>query len=257
MAEDGRPPPPDQQSGELPRRVPGTGGLTPAQVRRGFLPPATSLPGDPEAEPTTPDVEVRSDDAPAPGLPRRVPGTSAIQPPPSPDRPHSPDESDAAAAGSAVRVPASPEQVAASAARLVRPKIRIPKAQAQGQDAATSAQTAQAVASASAPTAAEPLAAVPASTSASAPTSAPASARPSARRRQNAKRTSPPGSAPQPGRVIRRRSSGRARRWQLVGLLVVIAAVLAAILAIALAHRHPAAPPGSEGPVPGHQLIAG
>ncbi len=46
MAADSDPPPrpSDEQSAELPRRVPGAGGLTPAQVRRGYL-PATRIPG--------------------------------------------------------------------------------------------------------------------------------------------------------------------------------------------------------------------
>jgi hypothetical protein len=246
MAEDGRPPSPDKQSGALPRRVPGTGGLTPAQVRRGFLPPSTSQPADSEDGPTAADVNVQSEHPQEPSLPRRVPGTSAIHRPPAPDRPRLPAQSDGAAAAATARAPVSPEQVAASAARLVRPKIHMPKAQAPGGDAATSAQTAQAVAAASAPIAPEPPAAAPASAS------APAPARTAVRRRPNPKRASPPASTPRPRQVIRQGKSGRARRWQLVGLLVVIAAVLAAVLAVALAHRHSAGPPGSEAPVP-HQ----
>jgi anti-sigma-K factor RskA len=56
---------------------------------------------------------------------------------------------------------------------------------------------------------------------------------------------------------MRRSSSGRARRWQLAGLLVVIAAVLAAVLAFALAHHHAQTPPGSGGSVSGELVASG
>jgi len=71
MAEDSRPP--SEGTSELPRRVPGAGGLTPGQVRRGFLPartagaPASSLPPDEApAEPPRPPSSS--------SLPRRSPG---------------------------------------------------------------------------------------------------------------------------------------------------------------------------------------
>jgi hypothetical protein len=259
MAEDSRPPRPDKQSEALPRRVPGTGGLTPAQVRRGFLAPATSQPTDAKDKPDAADTDVRSDHPRAPRLPRRVPGNSAIQRPPPADQPASPGEPGTPAADSTPPTSArvSPEQIAASAARLLRPKTVMPKVGARSRNVASSAQTARGAASAPAaadastsgqpPPSASTQATAPSPArpprSAPAPASTRAKAKPPARGKRNAKRTSPAGPAARPGQLDRRRSSRRARRWQLVGLLVVIAAVLAAVLAVALA-RHQG-PPGS------------
>jgi hypothetical protein len=310
MAEDNRPTPPDKSSGPLSRPLPGSGGLTPAQIRRGFLPADTSFPVDPsqpvddQDKPAGADVTADSQDGP--GLPRRVPGTSAIQRPPPADR-------GTASAGptAAARKP-GPEQLAASAARLRRPKMVMPKADAKRGDSPTSAKSAwtvapaptqanaQTTAEAAAPTPAQATAPV-AGESAVAPqplspheTEVPASEVPAsevpasevpasevpasvpAETNSPAANPSPPtaesspaeaerpptagassgGPAAQPSRGSHLRSSRRARRWQLAGLLVVIAAVLAAMLAIALSHRHPANPRGSMRPVSGEFMAA-
>jgi hypothetical protein len=258
MAEDSRPPPPDKQSGALPRRVPATGGLTPAQIRRGFLAPGTSQPANCQNEPANADTGVRPELPRAQGLPRRVPGSSAIHRPP----PAGQADTDAASAGAA-RATVSPEQMAASAARLLRPKTGFPKSVPPGRDA--SAQTSgTAIAPADATVA--PRAPAAAADAASGPQAAPppdsqptpasvgTAARPPA---VQPARASPAARAPRPAQVSRRRSSRRARRWQLAGLLVVIAAVLAVILTIALAHRHSANPPGSARSVSGNRFSAG
>ncbi len=233
MAEDSRPPPPDKQSGASPpRRVPGSGGLTPAQIRRGFLPPWTSQPVNGKDKPTAATSKDRSDDPPAPGLPRRVPGTSAIQQPP-------------AAAGSAAATSASrsPEQIAASAARLLRPKAATLKVEKKSRPGASSP-----------PASSVPSPSVPAQAGAPPTTASPqASGLPP----QAGQPASAAGSAPRPSQLSRRRSSRGARRWQLAGLLVVIAAVLAAMLAFALSHRHAATPPGSGASVRAGLLVAG
>jgi hypothetical protein len=322
MAEDNRPTPPDKSSGALSRPLPGSGGLTPAQIRRGFLPADTSFPADssqPVADQDKPAAaDATTDSQNVPGLPRRVPGTSAIQRPPSADQ-------DTASAGpaAAARKP-GPEQLAASAARLRRPKMVMPKADAKRRDSAGSAQSAWAVAptptQANAHTNAEPAPALPQAnahtladlpapapaqanaqnvaepsprtpaegtapgareSSASPPeqprppeTGAPPSARakvhspaattssptaesaPAAAQQPGAESASSGGPVAEPSRGSRLRSSRRARRWQLAGLLVVIAAVLATMLAIALAHRHPANSPGSMRSL-GAEFIAG
>lgn len=233
MAEDSRPPPPDKQSGASPpRRVPGSGGLTPAQIRRGFLPPWTSQPVNGKDKPAAATSKDRSDDPPAPGLPRRVPGTSAIQQPP-------------AAAGSAAATSASrsPEQIAASAARLLRPKAATLKVEKKSRPGASSP-----------PASSVPSPSVPAQAGAPPTTASPqASGLPP----QAGQPASAAGSAPRPSQLSRRRSSRGARRWQLAGLLVVIAAVLAAMLAFALSHRHAATPPGSGASVRAGLLVAG
>src|SRR5271165_686455 len=102
MAEDSRPPP---EPSELPRRIPGTGGLTPGQVRRGFLParrPTSAARASPpeaarasqaeQSEPLPqgngapgsglPGSGSTDNGSPGSGLPRRPPGASAIQTPP-------------------------------------------------------------------------------------------------------------------------------------------------------------------------------
>ncbi len=256
MAEDSRPPPPDKQSGASPpRRVPGSGGLTPAQIRRGFLPPWTSQPVNGKDKPTAATSKDRSDDPPAPGLPRRVPGTSAIQQPP-------------AAAGSAAATSASrsPEQIAASAARLLRPKAATLKVEKKSRPGASSppassvpspsvpAQAGAPPTTASPPASSVPSPSVPAQAGAPPTTASPqASGLPP----QAGQPASAAGSAPRPSQLSRRRSSRGARRWQLAGLLVVIAAVLAAMLAFALSHRHAATPPGSGASVRAGLLVAG
>lgn len=109
----------NERSTALPRRVPGAGGLTPAQVRRGFLPPRAPESGATQAPP---DRERPA--APRPGgpLPQRTPGTSAIQSPPqtSPRPPMTGREAQDA-------MPPSPATFAASAAKLLstaRPAAR-------------------------------------------------------------------------------------------------------------------------------------
>src|SRR5215469_10554909 len=122
MAEDSRP---EQESGALPRRTPGTAGLTHGQFRRASLPDRLAPSGNrsptPEdisgqagppqagsagrAAPTGPRVQ------PAGPLPRRSPGASAIHTPPRVRPPRIPLEPGQLAAGNASSSPAPPVPV--------------------------------------------------------------------------------------------------------------------------------------------------
>ena len=109
---------PTERSTALPRRVPGTGGLTQAQVRRGFLPPRAPESGTNQTPPQTPPRPQDRDRpaAPRPGgsLPQRRPGTSAIQAPPQTSpRPRMTEP------GAQEALPPSPATFAASAAKLL------------------------------------------------------------------------------------------------------------------------------------------
>lgn len=127
MAEDSRPRPSDRPP-ELPRRVPGAGGLTPGQVRRGYLTartPATAAQASPQADAPPGQAEqaqqAQQAQPPRPGgsLPRRSPGASAIQTPPGARRPVAPRRVDppdpAAPAFAAVPPAAVPPETAPSA----------------------------------------------------------------------------------------------------------------------------------------------
>ena len=133
MAEETRPPPHERKSG-LPRRVPGAGGLTPGQVRRGFLPGRTPEAGKPAptqggtpAGPTEPARPQPGSSSPRGSLPRRSPGASAIQsPPPSTRRPirrstaHEPASVDRPAPSATDNGAPSPASLASSASSLLR-----------------------------------------------------------------------------------------------------------------------------------------
>ena len=134
MAEDSGPPP--EEPPAMPRRTPGAGGLTPGQVRRGFLSQRTTAAPATAAPTSTPDgvragqSERRQQPRPAGSLPRRSPGTSAIQTPPAsrppPRQPRgeppslSPDSDDAGSESAERSQPPSPAALAASAASLLR-----------------------------------------------------------------------------------------------------------------------------------------
>jgi hypothetical protein len=234
MAEDSRPP--HERSGALPRRVPGANGRTPAQVRRGFLPvPAPDVAAQPSPLPSPPPPP------PQPGgpLPRRAPGTSAIQPPPRQKprqllpEPRAPDSSAAAR-------PAALASTAAPSATAGPPATAGPSATAG--PPATAAQPATVV-----PLAAETPSAAASST---APRTAPAPQlrpdRPEVGRAERSEHRD------------RKRPARPARRWRLAGVLIaILLVVLAAVLTAALT-RHSAlsARAGAPSASVGSQRIA-
>lgn len=120
MAEDSDPPP--ERSAALPRRVPGAAGLTPAQVRRGYLPSRAPESGAPQTPPKPRDRARSAPPRTGGSLPQRSPGTSAIQPPrvsrPAASGPDATPEADSAPEANSTEPP-SPADFAASAALLL------------------------------------------------------------------------------------------------------------------------------------------
>ena len=112
MAVDDREPH-QERPGELPRRVPGVNGRTPGQIRRGYLP----IPDAPSSDPSATDVDLVTAAGPAGELPKRAPGTSAIQSPPEHlRRPRLPEP---LSRESMATARPSPTSLASSAAKLL------------------------------------------------------------------------------------------------------------------------------------------
>ncbi len=268
MAEDDCPP--QERSGALPRRVPGSAGLTPGQVRRGYLP--TGLQAS-DGQDTPPAAGVPAGALlPAEGtLPRRAPGASAIQTPPLADWPAAPGQAREASAGAQ---PASPAAMAASAASLLgartgKPRVSAPAALTRS--ATTTPHAPARPASATPPAPPEAAARVatpgPAATAPSRAMPAPSTAGPQppavGPADQTTGRTTGPAPAParSPSRSQARPGRARpprvARRWQLAGLLITIAGVLAAVLAVSLTQRQSQVRRSAAAANAGGTLIAG
>jgi len=217
MAEDSRPPPGEPAG--LPRRTPGAGGLTPGQVRRGFLRPLD----EPQTEPTG----QAADDAPAVAAPESAPSAE----------------------------PPSPATLAASASRLVRATSAAEIAAAAAAELAAAAaprrpgpEAAQASVQSSVVTALAP--AGPAAAAAEAPASLDALelaiGPPAAATRLGDERA----------RLRGRRPQAAARRWQLAGLVIAVVIMTGTVLAIVASHRPPKPHAGAVVAPPGSQRLA-
>ena len=109
---------PSRSAAALPRRVPGAAGLTPGQLKRGYLPAHGAAAAETEAADAEPAQDAQKPPPPAVHLPRRAPGTSPIHAPPLLRPPRLPEPLAALSADPGAGP--TPADVASTAAKLVR-----------------------------------------------------------------------------------------------------------------------------------------